>query len=82
MSEAIEGKLQKNKIERWEFSGVELTSGSLVELCIEGQWICGVIEYWQDGYYWFSRRDGITVILHFGIKARLPNVNERRSITP
>jgi hypothetical protein len=77
-----EGNLQRNEIGRWEFSDIELTSGSLIEICIEGHWICGVIEYWQDDYYWFSRRDGILVILHSAVKARLPNSNERRSVNP
>lgn len=71
--------LQKNDCGRWDVGTHELTSGSLVEIRIDGQWICGVIEYWQDAYYWFSRYDGIPVILHSGIYARLPNFNERRN---
>ncbi|NJL24736.1 MAG: DUF5348 domain-containing protein [Calothrix sp. SM1_5_4] len=71
--------LQKNDCGRWEVGIHELTSGSLVEIRIDGQWICGVIEYWQDAYYWFSRYDGIPVILHSGIYARLPNFSERRN---
>ncbi|MBX3033554.1 MAG: DUF5348 domain-containing protein [Bdellovibrionaceae bacterium] len=82
MNESNEGKLRRNDIGRWEFLDIELTSGSLVEICIEGHWICGAIEHWQDGYYWFSRRDGVTVILHSGIKARLPNSHEGRSVNP
>lgn len=69
--------LQKNDCGRWEVGIHELTSGSLVEIRIDGQWICGVIEYWQDAYYWFSRRDGVPVVLHSGIYARLPNSSER-----
>lgn len=79
MIESIEGTLQKNEINRWEFSGVELYSGSPIEICVDGTWLSGVIEYWHDAYYWFSRRDGIPVILHSGIKARLPMPEERRS---
>lgn len=71
--------LRKNDCGRWEFGLYELTSGSIVEIQIDSQWICGVIEYWQDAYYWFSRRDGIPVILHSGIQARLPNLNERKT---
>ena len=71
--------LRKNDCERWEFGSVELTSGSIVEIQIDGQWICGVIEYWHDNYYWFSRRNGIQVVLHAGILARLPDPYERRS---
>lgn len=72
------GKLERNECGRWEFSEIELTSGSVVEICIDGQWICGAIEYWQDDYYWFSRRSGVTVMLHSGIRARLPDHFERR----
>ena len=67
------GKLQKNELGRWKFSGIELTSGNLVEICIDDHWICGVIEYWHDNYYWFSRKDGVPVVLHTGIFARLIN---------
>jgi hypothetical protein len=66
------GKVLRNECERWEFNGIELTSGCLVEIEIDGHWLLGVIEYWIDGYYWFSRRDGIPVILHSGVNARLP----------
>lgn len=82
MVESVEGSLYKNECERWEFSGIELTSGNFVEICIDGNWILGVIEYWHDGYYWFSRRDGISAILHSGIKARTPKTIERRSFHP
>lgn len=70
--------LQKNDCGRWEFGSVELTSGSVVEIRIDGQWLCGVIEYWQDNYYWFSRQDGVTIILHSGIHARLHNSYQGR----
>lgn len=73
-------KLQKNDCGRWEVGPVELTSGSLVEIQIDGLWICGVIEFWHDNYYWFSRRDGVPVVLHSGISARLHNPNERRPV--
>lgn len=71
--------LRKNDRERWEVGSVELTSGSVVEIQIDGHWICGVIEYWHDNYYWFSRQDGVPVVLHFGIRARLPNSYEGES---
>lgn len=66
------GKLSRNECYRWEFDGIELTSGSVVEIEIDGHWLQGVIEYWSDDYYWFSKREGIPVILHSGISARLP----------
>jgi hypothetical protein len=73
-----ETTLRKNDCGRWEVGIHELTSGSVVEIQIDGHWICGVIEYWSDNYYWFSRRDGVPVVLHSGIYARLSNSNERR----
>lgn len=79
MTDSVEGTLRKNELDRWEYADVELTSGSFVEICLDGTWILGVIEYWHDGYYWFSRRDGIPVILHAGIKARTPTRIERRT---
>lgn len=79
MKETVEGNLQRNEIGRWEFAGIELTSGNIVEICIEGHWICGVIECWSNNYYWFSRREGIPVVLHSGIRARLPDPYERKT---
>jgi hypothetical protein len=76
----IEGTLRRNECDRWEFADIELTSGSLVEINIDGSWIVGVIEYWTDSYYWFSRQDGIPVILQTGINARIPERSERRSV--
>ena len=66
-----EGNLRLNSCGRWEFDDFELTSGSLVEICIDGNWLLGVIESCDGKYYWFSRRDSIPVILRKGIKARL-----------
>lgn len=66
------GRLFRNVNDRWEFDGLELTSGSLVEIEIDGNWILGVIEYWMDAYYWFSKRDGIPVILSSNVNARIP----------
>ena len=66
------GKIFRNECGRWEFDDVEFTSGSVAEIEIDGHWLRGVIEYWTDGYYWFSQRDGIPVVLHSGIHARLP----------
>lgn len=70
--------LLRNENGRWQFGDCELTSGDLVEIQIEGQWICGVIEYWQDSYYWFSRKEGVMVTLHNGVKARHPTSAQRR----
>ncbi len=72
-----ENTLQRNDCARWAFGEIELKSGRTVEIQIDGQWLCGVIEYWHDNYYWFSRKDGVPVILHSGIKARLHNTQQR-----
>lgn len=66
----IDGKLKRNSIGRWEIEDLELTSGAGVDLMIEGHWISGQIESWNGDYYWFSRTDGIPVVLHSGINAR------------
>lgn len=68
----IEGKLLRNSCERFEVADLELTSGTLVEIEINKTWLLGVIEYWKDAYYWFSKVEGIAVILRNGINARLP----------
>ncbi len=67
-----EGKLQRNELGRWEVLDVQLCSGSPVDILIDGHWISGVIEHWQGDYYWFSRYDGIPVILSSSIVARIP----------
>lgn len=72
------GSLERNECGRWEFLEIELTSGSTVEICIDGYWIVGVIEYWQDDYYWFSCEYGIPVMLQSSIEARLPDPHTRR----
>jgi hypothetical protein len=67
---SIEGLLRKNSFERWMVEGLELTSGAPVDLLIEGHWISGNIEFWNDSYHWFSRSDGVPVILHSGLRVR------------
>ena len=65
-----EGSLQKNDFGRWGVEGIELSSGDPVDLLIEGHWIKGSIEFWNDSYYWFSRREGVPVVLHSGLRVR------------
>ena len=72
MSGSSEEKLSRNDMGRWQIGNIQLTSGSSVELLIEGHWICGVVEFWRDDYYWFSQTNGIPVILGAGISAREP----------
>jgi hypothetical protein len=68
-----EETLKRNDICRWTVGDVELTSGSIVEINIDGVWLKGTIEYWhsEEDYYWFSFQDGVPVILNSGIRARL-----------
>ena len=65
------GKLQKNDCDRFEFEGVVLTSGSVVEIKIGGQWMKGSVEHWLGAYHWFSRPEGVPVRLRNGIEARI-----------
>lgn len=65
-------RLQRNDIGRWVVEHYELTSGDSVELLIEGHWIKGQIEFWNDDYHWFSQKDGVPVILNSCIEARRP----------
>ncbi len=68
----LTGKLLRNTSQRFEVGEFEITSGCLLEIQINKIWLLGVTEYWNDGYYWFSKVDGIAVILREGIHARLP----------
>ena len=63
-------KLEQNAIGRCEIGQRELTSDANIELRIGGHWILGNIEFWSGDYYWFSRTDGVPVVLHSGLKAR------------
>lgn len=63
---------------RLEISGVEIAPGIALGLLIDGHWIMGVIENWSDEVFWFSRYDGVPVVLHSGLVARLPEHEIRR----
>ncbi len=69
---SVSGKLIRNDCERFEIDDCQLTSGSLVEIKINNNWLLGIIEHWRDAYYWFSKDEGIAVILRNGISARIP----------
>lgn len=73
-----EGALSKNEIGRWEFGGLELTSGSVVEVLLAGQWVRGRIEYLHDlQEYQLIVSSGKStetfLVLHAGMPARTPN---------
>ena len=73
-----EGNLKLNDCGRWELNEIELTCGSVLYIDIDGHWIRGVIEYWTNDYHWFSQKDGVPVVLHTGIRARILNQAQRR----
>jgi hypothetical protein len=67
----IEGTLKRNLGGRWEVKELELAAGAVIELFIGEHWIAGTIECWNGDYYWFSRGDGVAVVLDASIKARI-----------
>lgn len=67
----LEETLSRNSSGRFEVGDFELTSGCSVEIQINGQWLLGTIEHWQNAYYWFSTQESIAVILRNGINARI-----------
>ncbi len=75
-----EGPLYRNDNGRWEFSDCELTSGSGVEIEIDGVWIRGFIESRQGNYYWYSRHDSVVVVLRERMNARICQYGERKRI--
>jgi hypothetical protein len=66
------GKLKKNSNGRYELVDFEFTSGSRMELLIGGNWIKGYIEVWNDSYHWFSKPEGVPVLLQNGLTVRIP----------
>ena len=58
--------LKKSTTRRWLLKEVELTSGSCIEVNIDGHWIRIVIECDSDGYYAIP----LSVNLHQGLWAR------------
>ena len=69
-----DNNLFKNDQDRWQFGRIELSSGSLVELFVFGQWLIGRVEYDHDRRaYVFLCESNDTLILEAGMKARLPD---------
>lgn len=72
MTSPLEGKLSRDECERWSIDGeITLTSGSVVQIRINDLWLQGRIEFWRDGYYWFSTRESVCVLLRTGMWARV-----------
>ncbi len=66
-----EGLLKRNCFQRFEVGDVEIKSGAIVEIEINKTWLLGVIEHWHESFFWFSKFEGIAVILRNGINARV-----------
>ena len=68
-----EGPLKRNCFQRFEVGDVEIKSGAIVEIEINKVWLLGIIEHWHESVFWFSKLEGIAVILRNGINARILN---------
>lgn len=82
---SLNGALEKNGNDRWQYGERELTCGDLVELNLGGQWVRGRIEHTpRHGYFFLLSvgdaqsigvlydRGGAVVLLHEGMPARTP----------
>jgi Domain of unknown function (DUF5348) len=58
--------LEKSPTGRWMLNGIDLTSGSTVDVNIDGHWIRIRIEHDSNGYYAIP----ISVRLHQGLWAK------------
>ncbi len=65
-----EGLLKRNIDGRWEIGDMEFQSGDPMELLIDGHWVRGFVEFWDQDYHWYSSRDYVLVILRSGQMAR------------
>jgi len=63
-----EGSLHKTKIERWSVDDeLEITSGDVIEVCVDGRWIQTRVEH--DGEEYYSVVPGIQ--FYEGMKVRV-----------
>lgn len=68
----LEGILFVNTNGRFEFSNYELTSGSVCEILINGEWVNGRIEHvFQHGYAFYAGPNETYVKLIPGMRARV-----------
>ncbi len=66
--------LTQNPLKRWEFGQHELTSGSALEIQLDGHWITGRVEYsheWQM-YVLLIPNGKATILLSSSLTVRLP----------
>lgn len=78
----IEGTLHKNKNGRFDlvFANHQFTSGSSIEVLVDGEWCVGRVEYGSVEYthgenegYYFYNYDGNNIMLENGMTARIRN---------
>lgn len=66
-------RLFKNGCDRWQFGGIELSCGSVVEVEAFGCWLLGRIEAGERGYFLLDPDTTAILYLREGMKARLPD---------
>lgn len=71
-------RLFKNGCGRWQFGGVELSCGSVVEVEAFGHWLLGRIEAGARGYFLLDTDTSATLYLCEGMTARLPEGGRSR----
>jgi Domain of unknown function (DUF5348) len=64
------GGIQKTVAGRYRLNDLNLSSGDCVELLVGGHWAKGTVEFWNGEYHWFSRSEGIPVVLQEGMVMR------------
>ncbi|MBI3556054.1 MAG: DUF5348 domain-containing protein [Deltaproteobacteria bacterium] len=87
MNQSQGSKLERNEIRRFEVDGVELTSGSCLEVLLGGVWVPGRVEYMHPmGDYAFITTSGedfeTYVALWAGMIARLPARRQAGRLLP
>lgn len=64
----------QNSLTRWELDGYELTSGSVLDVWLDGHWLAGRVEYshkWKM-YILLIPNGRATLLLSFSLTVRLP----------
>ena len=69
MTEAY--RLRLGDLESISFSDLLLKPGKIVELLIDGHWIKGHVERWNQVFYWFSEKNNVAVVLHPGLEVKI-----------
>ena len=66
--------LKQNSLKRWELDDHELTSGSVLEIQLDGHWITGRVEYSHERqmYVLLIPNGKATILLSSFLTVRLP----------